>query len=81
MRYVFSMTTSDSANALARSPRLILACCEMLTAFDGLTSDLAAATPEWASASLVSASVPASATGGAPTFMASSGSTAAGRTS
>ena len=34
-----------------------------------------------ASASLVSASVPASATGGAPTCIASSGSTAAGRTS
>src|ERR671934_568723 len=75
------MMTSDSAKPFATSPRASLACCEMFTAFAGFAT---AATPETlpcACASLVSASVPTSATGGAPGFIASSGSTAAGRTS
>src|SRR5262245_25427801 len=75
------MTTSDSAKALATSPRASFACWEMFRAFEGLASDFDAATPEWASASLVSASVPASATDGAPTCIESSGSTAAASTS
>src|SRR5262247_4462602 len=53
----------------------------MLTAFEGLASVLTPATLPWACASLVSASVPSSATGGAPGFIDSSGSTAAGSTS
>src|SRR2546427_115494 len=75
------MTTSDSASPLATSPRASVVCCEMFTAFAGLAT---AATPEtlpWACASLVSASVPASATGGAPGFIDSGGSTAAASTS
>src|SRR5881628_3515811 len=75
------MMTSDSASPLATSPRASLACCEMFTAFAGLAT---AATPDTlpcACASLVSASVPASATGGAPGFIDSSGSTAAASTS
>src|SRR5690348_17625001 len=46
------------------------------SALAGAASDFAIATAECASASLVSASVPASATGGAPGRIASSGSTA-----
>jgi len=53
----------------------------MLTAFEGLASVLTPATLPWACASLVSASVPSSATGGAPGFIDSSGSAATGRTS
>src|SRR5882724_4664353 len=81
MRYVFSMTTSDSASPLATSPRCRRVCCEMLAALAGFASLFTPATLPWAWASLVSASVPASATDGAPGFMDSSGSTAAGRTS
>ena len=47
----------------------------------GASSLLVAATPECASASLVSASVPASATGGAPGCIDSKGSIATGSTS
>src|SRR5215475_5144969 len=79
-RYVFSITRSDSAKPLATSPRCTRACWETLTALAGPVSDLARATAEWARASLVSASVPASATGGAPGCMEARGSTAAGRT-
>ena len=53
----------------------------MLTAFAGLASVVTPATLPWACASLVSASVPASATGGAPGFIASSGSAETARTS
>src|SRR5213593_2348557 len=81
IRYVFSVTTSDSANALATSPRWSVVCWEMFTALAGFVSLATPATLPWASASLVSASVPASATGGAPGFMDWSGSTAAGSTS
>src|SRR5262245_31032210 len=52
----------------------------MLAAFGGGASLFTAATPECASASLVSASVPASATGGAPTCIDFSGSIEAGST-
>src|SRR5215813_10805398 len=79
-RYVFSITRSDSAKPLAASPRCTRACWETLTALAGPVSDFARATAECASASLVSASVPASATGGAPGCMEARGSTAAGRT-
>src|SRR5262245_47745089 len=79
-RYVFSITRSDSAKPFATSPRWTRACCETLTALAGPVSDFARATAECASASLVSASVPASATGGAPGCMEARGSTAAGRT-
>src|SRR5262245_41487811 len=80
-RYVFSMTTSDSAKPWAMSPRWRRDCWEMLTALAGLASADATATPPWAMASLVSASVPASATGAAPGCMDCRVSTAAGRTS
>src|SRR6267143_1080018 len=76
MRYVFSMTTSDSAKPFATSPRCRRDCWEMLTALAGLASLFTPATLPCACASLVSASVPASATGGAPGFMDSSGSRA-----
>src|SRR5262245_31173610 len=79
-RYVFSITRSDSAKPFATSPRWTRACCETLTALAGPVSDFARATAECASASLVSASVPASATGGAPGCMEATGSTAAGST-
>src|SRR5437870_2049625 len=58
------MTTSDSAKPLATSPRPSFACWEMLTALAGFVSVVTPDTLPWASASLVSASVPASATGG-----------------
>src|SRR2546428_2945510 len=80
-RYVFSMTTSDSAKPFATSPRCRRACCEMLTALAGLASPFTPATLPWACASLVSASVPTSATGGAPGFIDSSGPAWAGSTS
>src|SRR5499427_3573758 len=80
-RYVFSITRSDSAKPLATSPRCTRACWETLTALAGPVSEFARATAECASASLVSASVPASATGGAPICIDSSGSTAGARTS
>src|SRR6266704_803504 len=81
IRYVFSITTSDSANPLATSPRWSFVCWEMFTALAGFVSLATPATLPWASASLVSASVPASATGGAPGFIDSSGSAETGRTS
>ncbi len=74
------MTRSASANAASTSPRCR---CDCWATFGPpwTCSFSVGAMPEWASASLVSASVPSSATRGASYRIDSIGSTATGSTS